>query len=178
MTHLDNAAWGMTPWTGPGRGVREATRGGCGMPAIANSASPGSSGDCRWFKHQVRPKGALLRSRSMVSARCLSRYRSRSASRATKSDDHPLFRDASPIPAGIRRHNLPGSRLTGISALDSGGRSAGRCLPDTPRAGRSLCTGLLPTSCLKSKPLKPPGPVGIGEKPQESTTGGGLRSPL
>src|SRR5262249_40237573 len=49
---------GTRPWTGPGRGVRETTGGGGGMPSIASGASPGSFGDCRRFKHRARPKGA------------------------------------------------------------------------------------------------------------------------
>jgi len=90
--HLDGAAGGTKPWTGPDRGVRETTGGSFGMPATASCASPASFGDWRRLNHrESRLEGSVAGSRSMLRARCQATDRSRSALRAAETDDRPVF---------------------------------------------------------------------------------------
>jgi hypothetical protein len=91
----DNSEGGTKPWTGPGRGARETTGEGNGMPAIASGASPGSFGGCRWFKHRApRLKGSLVGTHSIDRARRPGKVLFRCKLRASERDDRPLFRAA------------------------------------------------------------------------------------
>src|SRR5262245_13479215 len=90
--HLDGAAGGTKPWTGPGRGVRETTGESFGMPPIASGASPATFGGCHWFNHPApRLKRPVVGSRSVVPARRPETVLLRCKLRASESDDRPLF---------------------------------------------------------------------------------------